>query len=268
MPSRLAFPIIALFWICMNVLLWRSEFGSMREFGSAIPVAAVWEKILTAPDDSALGIVQRGRSAGYCRWRPNVGQEMATGKVATDDYELDGRVERPSGYRIDGEGSLNLEGVSERIRFNFQGAFETNHLWRRIEARVTVGSNVWKIQADSGEERFRLRSEGAEHWEKELSFADIQNPAALLGELGFPMLPMFLSQLGVGDSASALSLGLEWEARQGWFKIGHSQIRVYRLHVKLLDRFQIVVIVSRIGEILRIELPNQILLVNDAFTGL
>ena len=65
-----------------------------------------------------------------------------------------------------------------------------------------------------------------------------------------------------------LSLGLQWAARNDWLKIGHAQVRVYRLQARLLDRYQIVVVVSRVGEILRVELPNGLLLVNEALSNL
>jgi hypothetical protein len=45
-------------------------------------------------------------------------------------------------------------------------------------------------------------------------------------------------------------------------------VRVYRLQARLLDRYQIVVVVSRVGEILRVELPNGLLLVNEALSTL
>ena len=132
MSNRFVFPIITMFWVCMNVLLWRSEFGGVTEFGSSIPVKVVWEKILTAPDDSTLEIMQRGRKAGYCRWRPNVGEELSTGKVGTGDYELEGMVKQLSGYRIDVEGSLILEKDSGRLRFNLSGVFATNRVWKEL----------------------------------------------------------------------------------------------------------------------------------------
>ena len=47
MFNRLYFPLIALFWIIMNLLLWRAEFGGGKEFGSAVPTEAVWQKILS-----------------------------------------------------------------------------------------------------------------------------------------------------------------------------------------------------------------------------
>ena len=269
MPNRFVFPLITLFWVCMNVLLWRSEFGGVAEFGSSIPVKVVWEKILTAPDDSTLEIMQGVRKAGYCRWRPNVGEELNTGKVGTEDYELEGMVKQLSGYRIDVEGSLIFEEASERLRFDLAGVFATNKVWKEVSARIAVRQNVWEIDARSEEEKLRIISgTGDGKWEKNLSFGDLGNPAGILAELGLPMLPLILNQWGFSDTTSQLSLGLQWEARNDWFAIGHSRIRVYRVQAKLLDRYKIVAIVSRVGEILRIELPNQLVLLNDAFLGI
>lgn len=45
-------------------------------------------------------------------------------------------------------------------------------------------------------------------------------------------------------------------------------MRVFRLQAHLFDRYQAVVTVSRSGEIMRVELPNGIQLVNDALTNL
>lgn len=253
----------------MNVLLWRSEFRGVTGFGSSIPVEVVWEKILTAPDDSTLEIMQRGKKAGYCRWRPNVGEELNTGKVGTDEYELEGRVKRLSGFRIDVEGSLILEEASDRLRFNLSGAFATNHIWKELSARTAVRRNVWEIHARSEEEKVRIKSgAGDDKWERELNFGDLRNPAGILAEFGLPMLPLILNQWGFSGAASQLSLGLQWEARNDWFTIGHSRIRVYRVRAKILDRYEIVAIVSRVGEILRVELPNQLVLLNDAFLGI
>jgi hypothetical protein len=48
-----------------------------------------------------------------------------------------------------------------------------------------------------------------------------------------------------------------------WITVGHASVRVFRLAAKLLDRFQVVIFVSPVGEILRVELPDEWLLVND-----
>src|SRR5947208_7624859 len=86
MFSRLYFPLIALFWIVMNVLLWRAEFGGGREFGSAVSMEVVWQKILTAPDDSTLEISLNGKKIASCPWGANTGEGLATGKVSREDY--------------------------------------------------------------------------------------------------------------------------------------------------------------------------------------
>ncbi len=56
---------------------------------------------------------------------------------------------------------------------------------------------------------------------------------------------------------------LKWEAREDNFRIAHSNARVYRLQTRLLGSYEITLLVSRVGEILRLELPQDVVLVND-----
>jgi hypothetical protein len=56
---------------------------------------------------------------------------------------------------------------------------------------------------------------------------------------------------------------LRWEASSVFLSIGNEPIRVFRLQTRLLDRFRVRVYVSRAGEILRVELPNGIVLKHD-----
>ena len=65
MFQRLLFLGIVAFFASMNVLLWRMEFGGSSRFGSPVPVEAVVERILTAPDDSSLEIRRNGERIGY-----------------------------------------------------------------------------------------------------------------------------------------------------------------------------------------------------------
>jgi hypothetical protein len=46
-------------------------------------------------------------------------------------------------------------------------------------------------------------------------------------------------------------------------RIGHSPVRTYRLQTRALDKYQITIFISRVGEILRVELPDELVLVND-----
>ena len=76
-----------------------------------------------------------------------------------------------------------------------------------------------------------------------------------------------LGSLGTATTTQPLALGLTWQAHNDWLSIGHTYARVFRLQARLLDRYEVVVFVSRVGEILRVELPNEHLLVNDALVG-
>ena len=63
-------------------------------------------------------------------------------------------------------------------------------------------------------------------------------------------------------------LGLKWDAREDKLKIAGSFMRVFRLQTRLLDHFPAIIYVSRVGEILRVELPDEIVLGNDALLNL
>jgi hypothetical protein len=56
---------------------------------------------------------------------------------------------------------------------------------------------------------------------------------------------------------------VKWEACEDHLRIGHTDVPVYRLQTRLLDRFVVTIFVSRVGEILRVELPYDVVLKND-----
>jgi hypothetical protein len=56
---------------------------------------------------------------------------------------------------------------------------------------------------------------------------------------------------------------MSWEAREDRINFGQSTLRVYRLDSLFMGK-RIEVVVSRIGEILRVELPFNIVLRNQA----
>ncbi len=270
MMSRFVFPLIAVFWVVMNVLLWRSEFGGRGEIGGAVPVEVVWNKILTAPDDSSLEISQRGTKIGYCRWRANVGEEIATGKVGSEEFQPEGRVKKLTGYTIDFDGNLVLGSQMGRVRFELHASFGTNHLWQGFTARMTGKAADIDLSGSAADEKLSLsvHSDGS-RWEREFSFSEARDPQVLMKEFGLAPLLGVLAPVGVSPQTSQqLSLGLQWQASGDWLKIGRSRLRVYRLEAKLLDKYKAVVIVSRVGEILKVELPNDIRLVNEALSNI
>jgi len=78
MLSRITLIALALFWLCMNVLLWRAEFGGRDSAASTVPAAVVWNKMLTAPDSSSLTVLHHGKKVGFCHWVTSVGEELAS----------------------------------------------------------------------------------------------------------------------------------------------------------------------------------------------
>ncbi|MEW6161617.1 MAG: hypothetical protein AB1813_29650 [Verrucomicrobiota bacterium] len=273
MLKRLVFLLLAAFWATMNVLLWQAEFGSGAHSGSPVPVELVWNKILTAPDDSTLEIVYRGKKIGYCRWLPNVGEELTTGKVLAE--ELEGRVRQLGGYTIDVEGNFVAEDLGGRVRFEYRGSFETNYAWRDFQWRASLRPMTWQLSASASTRTLKIHSgDGQSVWERTIHFDDLRNPSRLFEQLGAPMPPALLGALpanatnGTATNATQTALGLNWKARSDSLAMGHSQVRIYRLEAQLFERYKAVVLVSRVGEILRVELPHEILLVNNALYNL
>lgn len=264
MLLRLALLGITAFWIVMNALLWRVEFRGAVELGSPIPVQSVLEKLLTAPDDSSLAIFRDGKRIGFCLWSINVGEEFAAGKVGSEDLP-EGQIKRLSGYTLDLDGNLLLDTEGTRLRFTMHSEFTTNHHWETLHLRMVVRPVVWQLTAHAAQQRLQLRMQNGEvNWEREFKFADFQNPQVLLREFGLPGWGTGLVTPGANWPAlPRRAPWLKWSARHDWLKIGRSHVRVYRLEAKPLDRYPVVIQVSRMGEILRAELPNRIVLRNE-----
>lgn len=281
MWSRLLFLLIAGFFITMNVLLWRSEFGAGNELGSMVPTETVWHKLLIAPDTSHLEIRRHGKKIGYGNWAPSVGEDLANAKRSLDEILPEGMILEPSGYSLLFDGNFSVPDVG-RIRFGFDLRLTTNHQWREFGLHLSVRPGrlqaadlspapmAWEIHALAAAETVKVTSDGdAGHSEQVFTFSELQQPEKLLQEAGLPITPGILAALGLSRNpaqASPALLGLKWEARNDWLKIATERMRVYRLYARFLDRFQIVLFISPEGEILRVELPDEIVLVNDKLT--
>ncbi|HEY2952763.1 MAG TPA: hypothetical protein VGK40_09280 [Verrucomicrobiae bacterium] len=271
MLNRVISLLIVVLFVVMNVLLIRSEFGR-NPLHSPISTAMVWQKILTAPDNSSLEILHHGKRIGNCTWAPNVGEEMATGKISSDTPPPEGMVKQLTGYSIAFEGNLGLEDYASRLRFDFVLKLSTNHAWQEFTTKLNLRPSTWELRAVAVEERVRLRIEDtAGKTEHVFTFAELQNPESIVREFGGPFLPEVLEAMGLPlrpgrlsatNGPAALSLGLEWVARNDWLKVGHEPMRVFRLQARLLGSLQMLIYVSPVGEILRVELPDEIVLVN------
>jgi hypothetical protein len=170
--------------VIMNVLLWRSEVSATRVEGSPVPVETVWERILTAPDDSTLEIHRRGHKIGWCRWVPKVEEGMPTTPApgpGTGGELPEGQVTRVSGYSISLDGNVSLEDPAERVRFTGRVDFDVRREWQALFVRVTLRPNTFELRADAAQQTvsFRMGDQpGA--WEQTFSFDQLAQPEAVL----------------------------------------------------------------------------------------
>ena len=267
MLRKASFILITVFWVTMNVLLWRAEFGARNPAGNPVPVATVWKKILTAPDTSSMSILHRGERIGFCHWMTSVGEEFSNMEEAPEG--MTGRVEQ---YRIVFEGNLTVTGWGTRLRFESVLQLSSNQEWEEFLIRLTARPQTIEFIANSQGKNLRVKgSDGERAFDRTYRFADLQNPETWIRELG-EASPLALVQ-GFGlpalaQDASALDVGIRWEARETTLKIGHEPVRVYRLQTLLLDRYRVTIFVSRVGELLRVELPGEVELVHDSLINL
>ena len=273
MTSRITFLLIALFWVTMTYLLWRSEYVGQNQVGSNVPLELVWRKILTAPDNSSMQILHQGKKVGYCKWVSNIGQDLATGKILTDDVPPDGMVRQLTGYRLDFQGNLIFSEAPGRVKFDCDLKLTTNEVWQEFNLGVNLQKTVYKIHSLASEQTVRFETvDKRNRFEQVFRFSDLQNPTALIEELELPGAMEMLGAFGQLPLARTTNTSLlpevKWTARNDWIAIGHTSVRAYRLEASLLDRYRMLVIVSRVGEILRVELPDDWELINDQLMSL
>ena len=271
MINRVSFVLIAAFWVVMNVLLWRSEYGANRAGGSTVPAATVWNKMLTAPDSSSLVILRHGKSVGFCRWAT---EDLAApaGKTGADELSSQDMVRESAGYRINFDGSAALAEFTNRLHFDFGVTLDPGQNWREVSLRLGLRHNTCLIQSAAADRTLQVKMSGDDgDYDRVFKFSDLQNPAALLEDFDLPPALTLLAgpYLPATSATNAPpQLGVTWVAREDWLKLGHTPTRIYRLQTRLLDRFDFVILVSRAGEILRAELPGDVVLVNDRLNGM
>jgi len=270
MRYRIYLLLVTAFFITMNVLLWRSEYGGHGHLGAPVPADLVWEKVLTAPDSSHLEVRHHGVKIGVAHWAASIGEAAAAGTVISDELPPEGMVKTLTGYSISFDGTVSLEDLS-RLRFDLNLKLDTNQNWRTMSLRFAVKPFSWEIQSSATERTLRFLAEGDEKIDRTFTFADLRNPDKIARELGGPALPGTLAALGLPlpqTSPSSASPALNWEARNDRLVVRDNLIRVYRMEARLFERVKATLFVSPVGEILRLELPDEIVMINDALINL
>jgi hypothetical protein len=255
MPARLTFLAIVVFWLTMNGLLWRAEFGS-HGGETPVPVGLVWRKILTAPDASSLSVYQNSDRMGYCEFSTSVGQEMST--MDADKLPPEGLVKR-AGYQIHLAGNVALGDFTNRLKFDGRLQFSTAHAWREVNLKISSRLMVVEIHAIATNQTVHLKinSDGG-GLEKDLTFADFQNPNALVRALMGNVADTLFGMMDLPDFATtSAAQHLEWRASRTRVKIGTEAVPVYEIETSVLGH-DVLVDVSTLGEILRVELPGNV----------
>lgn len=272
MAGRALFALITVFWVVMNVLLWRQEYGSQQN--AAVGLETVWDRVLTAADSSSLQVYHHQELLGVVRWTPSVTAAEDANSTNDPPEGLEGMVRKAESYHIEMDGTLQLGDATQRFRFNGSIDLDSKKHWKEFEFLVHQRRNAWQIGAKSKEQRLRIGwQEGAAKTEQSLRFADLTNPQALLGDLGVFLPPGLLPGLPSNSTpldggTNALTSKLQWSAHHDTLRTGNARLRVYRIRAKLFDRFEAVVYVNRAGELLKVELPDRIRIVNAAFPNL
>lgn len=254
MLSRALFALIAVFWVTMDVLLWRAEYGSQGN-EEPVPPALVWRKILTAPDASSLSIYQDGERSGFCEFSTSIETEMAT--LDEDKPPPEGVVTR-AGYQIRLNGNTSLGDFTNRLRFDGRLSFSSNRQWRELELKLSSHTASVEIHSIATNQTVQLKIINENGViEREISFKELANPNAVLREFDETFSGGFLGMIDLPDlpeGSSALAQPIRWEARRDRLRIGNEPVSVYRLETHMLD-YSIVIYASTLGEILRVELP-------------
>lgn len=253
MSARLTFLAITAFWVTMNVLLWRAEYGAHTS-ETPVPIQIVWRKILTAPDASSLSVYQKGERTGYCEFSTSVGQEMAAMDV--DKLPSEGLVKQ-AGYQIHLAGNLAFGDFTNRLKFDGRVKFRNARAWRELSLLISTRAVQIEVHAQATNPlvRIKLATENGSI-ERDLPLTDLQDPSAVARTfLGGYMDPV-MDALDLPDMASmASNQSLEWTACRTRVKMGTQPVPVYRLEASLLGH-PITVDVGTLGEILRVQLPG------------
>jgi hypothetical protein len=268
MRSRIFFLAVVSFWLAMNYLLWRSQWGAHSRIGSAVPPEVVWEKVLTAPDTSSLDIYDHEKKIGLCHWMANIGNSpLASNKILADDYAPDGPETQVSGYTLTFEGNATLRD-SNRLRFEASLSLSTNRNWQDFHLRASLRPWRWDIEAVAATEKLVVTVENNQgRWQKRLNFSDARDTEAMWSDFGGSGALGWLGLAGLTPPKGWLEQlpgAVQWQAHEDWMQFGHSKARVYRVETALFGR-PVYLFASRVGEILWVEFPDKITFRNEAF---
>jgi hypothetical protein len=265
MLSRFIFLSIAAFFVLMNVLLWRAEIVSRSKGGAPVPIENVWRRMITAPNGSTLEIQHHGQKIGIFHWMPSVAEAARKDKFAPVEMP-EGMVRFPVSFDIDCNGTVFLS-PEQRLRFNFDLKLSTNYAWQEFALSLNIRPALLEVISLASNETVMFKmDDGHMRTERTWTFKEFQRPERILRDVAGPVLPGLISLIGGPLDLKEITQAagrLRWEARNERLVMGNARVRVYSLKLRLIDGYEARVLVSPIGEILRIELPDELTLIHE-----
>ena len=265
--SRLGFILITLFWVTMNLLLWRAEYGQSGG-GSPVPVDVVLDKLLTSPDPSTLEIRHQGAVVGFAHWYPDPGEESE--RVFSEAYIPEGMVRSDLGLQVRFDANLSLPEQGPRLRLDAALRLAPDRSWQTLDLQAATRDFQVALRFNKPEQQLEWRVQASDFLlSNTLDLRDARDPRILFKGVGEPLESLFAGPWGamVPDRLD-LASGLQTEARLDWLPVGTSRVRIYRLRARWQHRYEAVLLINRAGEVLRLELPGGWQVINQGLTGL
>lgn len=269
MWQKIYFLVALVFFLAMNILLWRSQYGQ-EELALPLPVETVTRRLFSAADDSNLNILHRGAKIGYCRWSPQT-LSVIPNRSGSRSAVPDGMISGITGYSMSLDGTVLLKEI-DHLRFNVAVELDTNFVWRSFRLRLSLSD--WRLEAASIAEENTLQinlNHGDASQRKVYSMDELRDPASLFRRLGGGFLSQLwpITEMADTDTLSReIALGLDWVAYADREKLGDTTFPVYRLQTELLGDYRLRLFVLPSGELLRIALPDEFVLINEKLTGM
>jgi hypothetical protein len=196
-------------------------------------------------------------------WHPSIREASRSNGTA-----IEGMVSAPAGHSI--RVSTRFHGSDSPLdRLMILGTVDLSpsNTWEKLQARVDHRPKSWEIHAEAGSDQIHMIYEaGRQRFEQTF---ETRNRAALQLMLApyLTALPSGLIPDNILSSPDSLTRSVSIEARSDWMQIGRSRVRVYRLSARLPGQLEATAFISRAGELLKIQLPDRLQLVNDAIVG-
>ena len=250
----------------MNVLLWRAEYGS-RDSGVPVPLDLVCRKILTAPDASSLSVYQAGRKIGFCEFSTSIQQEMA--ELDENNPPPEGLVGR-AGCQFRLNGNVAAGDFTNRVKFDGRLKFSPGREWRELNLKFfhafrgsrnsRAGHQPDGVRANHNRRRDRfprVHLRGTAKSRHIAARARRRPGRRVWKQSGFVR----------AAGRHAIAQNIPWDASRVRLMAGREAVSAYRLETRVLGQ-QIVIHVSTVGEILRVELPGGVTATLDDWSKL